>query len=135
MLQADAYGGYNDLYREGREPGPVISALCWSHARRKFFELADIADAVRKGKPAHAISPIALKAVERMDAIFAIERDINGLTGEARNDRHRPPRRHAPARELDRSSHRRTRRSATCQPERNRRDLSKSDLLKKDHMR
>ena len=86
ILQADAYGGYNDLYREGREPSPVISALCWSHARRKFFELADIADAVRMGKPVHAISPIALKAVERMDALFAIERDINGLPAEARRD-------------------------------------------------
>ena len=83
MLQADAYGGYNDLYREDREPGPLISALCWSHALRKFFELADIADAVRKGKPAHAILPIALKAVERMDEVLAIERDINGLTAEA----------------------------------------------------
>ena len=86
VLQADAYGGYNDLYRAGREPRPVISALCWSHARRKFFELADIAGAVRKGKPAHAISPIALKAVERMDALFAVERDINGLTAEARRE-------------------------------------------------
>ena len=86
VLQADAYGGYNDLYRQGRLPGPVVSALCWSHARRKFFELADIAGNVRKGKPAHAISPIALKAVERMDAIFAIERDINGLSAEERMD-------------------------------------------------
>ncbi|WP_150120557.1 IS66 family transposase, partial [Sulfitobacter sp. HI0027] len=33
----DAYGGYNDLYREDRDEGPVTSALCWSHARRKFF--------------------------------------------------------------------------------------------------
>ena len=82
----DPGGGYNDLYREGREPGPVTSALCWSHARRKFFELADIAGAVRKGKPAHAISPVALKAVERMDALFAIERDLNGLTADTRRD-------------------------------------------------
>jgi transposase len=86
ILQADAYGGYNDLYREGREPAPVTGALCWSHARRKFFELADIADAVRKGKPAHAISPVALKTVERMDALFAIERGINGLTADQRRD-------------------------------------------------
>ena len=50
VLQADAYGGYNDLYRGGRGPGPVLSALCWSHARRKFFELADI-----KEKPAQHI--------------------------------------------------------------------------------
>jgi len=40
----------------------VTSALCWSHARRKFFELADIAGNVRKGKPAHKISPVALEA-------------------------------------------------------------------------
>ena len=86
ILQADAYGGYNDLYREGREPAPVTGALCWSHARRKVFELADIADAVRKGKPAHAISPVALKTVERMDALFAIERGINGLTADQRRD-------------------------------------------------
>lgn len=86
VLQADAYGGYNDLYRAGREPAPVTSALCWSHARRKFFELADVADAVRKGKAAHAISPVALKAVERIDALFAIERDLNGLSADARRE-------------------------------------------------
>lgn len=86
VLQADAYGGYNDLYRAGREPAPVTSALCWSHARRKFFELADVADAVRKGKAADAISPVALKAVERIDALFAIERDLNGLSADARRE-------------------------------------------------
>lgn len=83
-LQADAYGGYNDLYRADRGPAPVISALCWSHARRKFFELADIAGNVRKGKPAHEISPVALEAVARIDALFDIERDINGLPVEDR---------------------------------------------------
>jgi len=85
ILQSDVYAGYNDLYRYDRDPGPVTSALCWSHARRKFFELADIAGNVRKGKPAHDISPIALEAVQRIDAIFDIERDINGLNTE---DRH-----------------------------------------------
>ncbi len=83
-LQADAYGGYNDLYRAGRSPAPVISALCWSHARRKFFELADIAGNVRKGKPAHEISPVALQAVARIDALFDIERGINGMSAEER---------------------------------------------------
>lgn len=83
-LQADAYGGYNDLYRADRDAGPVTSALCWSHARRKFFELADIAGNVRKGKPAHQISPVALEAVKRIDAIFDIEREINGLDANAR---------------------------------------------------
>ena len=84
ILQSDVYGGYNDLYLANRSPGPVRSALCWSHARRKFFELADIADNVRSGKPAHDISPIALEAVKRIDAIFDIEREINGIDTRAR---------------------------------------------------
>jgi transposase len=84
VLQADAYGGYNDLYREGRDPAPVASALCWSHARRKFFELADIAGQVRKKRPAHEISPVALEAVSRIDALFEIEREINGLSAASR---------------------------------------------------
>ena len=84
VLQADAYGGYNDLYRADRNPGAVTSALCWAHARRKFFELADIAGNVRKGKPAYQISPVALEAVKRIDAIFDIEREINGLEADAR---------------------------------------------------
>lgn len=84
ILQSDVYGGYNDLYLANRSPGPVRSALCWSHARRKFFELADIADNVRSGKPAHDISPTALEAVKRIDAIFDIEREINGIDARAR---------------------------------------------------
>ncbi|GES53783.1 transposase [Rhizobium dioscoreae] len=84
ILQADAYGGYNDLYRADRLPAAVISALCWGHARRKFFELADIAGNVRKGKPAHEISPVALEAVARIDALFEIERNINGKSAEER---------------------------------------------------
>ena len=84
ILQADAYGGYNDLYRGGRDPGPVSSALCWSHARRKFFELADIKGNLRKGKPAHDISPVALEAVTKIDAIFDIERHINSQDAASR---------------------------------------------------
>jgi len=84
VLQADAYSGYNDLYLADRSPGPARSALCWSHARRKFFELADIAGNVRKNKPAHDISPIALEAVKRIDTIFDIEREINGMHADAR---------------------------------------------------
>lgn len=84
VLQADAYGGYNDLYCAARRPAAVISALGWSHARRKFFELADIVSNVRKGKPAHEISPVALEAVARIDALFDIERGINGKSAEER---------------------------------------------------
>ena len=50
ILQADAYDGYNRLYLPDRKPGPIVEALCWSHARRKFFELADIAANARRSK-------------------------------------------------------------------------------------
>ncbi len=84
ILQADAYAGYNRLYLPDRKPGPVMKALCWSHARRKFFVLADIAASTRRGKGASPISPIALEAVKRIDVLFDIERDINGLASEQR---------------------------------------------------
>lgn len=65
----------------------MLSALCWSHARRKFFELADIKATARKGKRvAEDISPIALEAVKHIDAIFDVEREITGLSAAARRD-------------------------------------------------
>lgn len=67
ILQADAYSGFGQLYEPGRSGGPAIEAACWAHARRKFFELADL----KKG-------PIAIEAVNRIDYLFAIEREING---------------------------------------------------------
>lgn len=84
ILQADAYAGYNRLYLVDRKPGPVMEALCWSHARRKFFVLADIAANARRGKTAPPISPIAFEAVRRIDILFDIERDINGLPAQQR---------------------------------------------------
>jgi transposase len=84
ILQADAYSGYNRLYRPGRKPAPIVEALCWSHARRKFFELADIAANARRGKNAPPISQMALEAVKRIDLIFEVERDINGLDADER---------------------------------------------------
>ena len=67
LMQADAYSGYNGLYVEGRKPGAIIEAACWAHSRRKFFELAELQN-----------GPIAIEAVQRIDALFAIEREING---------------------------------------------------------
>jgi hypothetical protein len=58
--------------------------LCWAHARRQFFELADIAAHARRGNNAAAISPIALEAVRRIDALFDIERGINGQSAKER---------------------------------------------------
>jgi len=84
ILQADAYNGYNELYGPSRSPGPITSALCWAHARRQFFELADIAANARRDRNAAAISPVALEAVRRIDVLFDIERTINGLSAEER---------------------------------------------------
>jgi transposase len=81
ILQADAYGGYSELYAIGREPAPILEAGCFAHARRKFFELADVEAAARRrsrGERASHIYPIALEAVQRIDALFDIERAING---------------------------------------------------------
>jgi len=84
ILQADAYSGYNCLYDPSRVPDPVTPAMCWAHARRKFFELADIAGNARRGPKAPVISPVALEAVRRIDALFEIERAINGESAAAR---------------------------------------------------
>jgi transposase len=83
LMQADAYAGFNKLYEASRPGGPIIEASCWAHARRKFFDLARISK-----------SPIAIEAIERIDALFAIERDINGKPPtervRVRNERSRP---------------------------------------------
>jgi transposase len=73
LLQADAYGGFNRLYEPSRKAGPILEAACWAHARRKLYELA-----------ATSKAPIAAEAVRRIDRLFAVERDIAGLSAEAR---------------------------------------------------
>jgi transposase len=70
-----------------RKPGPIVAAGCWAHARRPFFVLADIAANARRkaqGKTTAVISPLALEAVRRIDALFDIERSINGQSTERR---------------------------------------------------
>src|SRR4051812_1319829 len=84
---ADPGGGYNKLYEADRQPGPIVEATCWAHARRPFFVLADlVANARRKaqGKPASVISPLALEAVRRIDALFETEHASNGRSSERR---------------------------------------------------
>jgi transposase len=87
VLQADAYGGYKELYATDRKPGPILEAACWAHARRPFFALADIEASARRkaeGRTPAPISPLALEAVRRIDRLFEIERDINGRSAEER---------------------------------------------------
>jgi transposase len=70
ILHADAFAGFGDLYCE---PAALTQALCWAHGRRNFFKLARLAKA-----------PLAIEAVRRIDAIFDLERTINGLPPEER---------------------------------------------------
>src|ERR1700720_3660238 len=87
IFQADAFGGYNKLYEADRKPGQIVEAACWVHARRPFFQMADLAATARRraqGKTLAVISPVALEAVRRIDALFEIERSINGQSAERR---------------------------------------------------
>jgi transposase len=74
LMQADAYAGFGALYEAGRQPGPIVEAVCWAHARRKLFDLARLNKA-----------PIAIEAVRRIDALFATEREINGKSTQERH--------------------------------------------------
>jgi transposase len=62
-LQADAFPGFNRLY----EPGGITEIACWAHVRRKFHDLYE----------AHQ-SPIAKEALERIGALYRIEKQIRG---------------------------------------------------------
>ena len=85
ILQSDCYNGFEPISVAEQKAVPITFAFCHAHARRKFFELADIEkrarDRKRNGRP---ISPIALEAVKQFDALFEIERQINGLSAAER---------------------------------------------------
>jgi transposase len=79
ILQVDGYGGYRVL----AERGDVQLAFCWSHVRRRFYELA-----------AAGPAPIASEALERIAGLYAVEKDIRGRGADERRamrqDRSRP---------------------------------------------
>src|SRR5271163_3067149 len=78
-LQADGYAGFEQIYATGR----IQEAACWAHVRRKFYDL----------QVAHK-SPVAAEALERIAALYAIEKQIQGRPPEERreirNTRSRP---------------------------------------------
>jgi transposase len=69
VLQVDGYAGYKVL----AERNAVSLAFCWSHVRRKFYELA-------RGGPA----PIAGEALTRIGELYKIEGEIRGRSAEER---------------------------------------------------
>ncbi|HBM9101073.1 TPA: transposase, partial [Escherichia coli] len=69
VLQADAYAGFNELYRDDR----ITEAACWAHARRKIHDV-------------HVRTPSTLteEALKRIGELYAIEAEIRGMTAEQR---------------------------------------------------
>ncbi len=65
ILQADGYAGFNGLYERAQQP--LTEAACMAHLRRKFFDIQQASD-----------SPIALEALHRIRALYAIEEQIRG---------------------------------------------------------
>jgi transposase len=70
-LQADGYAGFDQIYQQGR----IQEAACWAHARRKFYDL----------QVAHK-SLVAAEALERIGALYAIEKEIHGRSPEERRE-------------------------------------------------
>jgi transposase len=73
VLQVDGYAAYDALTDGTRSGGPVTLALCWSHFRRRFYEIA-------KGGNA----PIASEALQRIGALYEIEAKIRGRPADER---------------------------------------------------
>jgi transposase len=71
-LQADAYSGYDELYRDrGRK---ITEVACWAHARRRFFE-------ARSSDLMHSMVVLAY-----IRLLYDVEREARtmGLAGEGR---------------------------------------------------
>lgn len=64
ILQVDGYGGYTALAKRQQQ---ITLAFCWSHVRRKFFDLADK-------------SPVATEVLQRIAGLYAIESEIRGTS-------------------------------------------------------
>lgn len=62
FLQADAYAGYDGLYRSG-----VTEVACWAHFRRKVFDLHE-----------RSPTPLTTDILERIAAIYAVEAEVRG---------------------------------------------------------
>lgn len=71
ILQADGYAGFHHLYEGGR----IVEAACWAHVRRKFYDIH-----VANG------SAIAAEAIERIGALYDIEREIRGKPADIRRE-------------------------------------------------
>jgi transposase len=63
VLHADGYAGFNAIF----EKGMIAEAACWAHVRRKFFDVHEASG-----------SPIAREALDRIGALYGIEKEARG---------------------------------------------------------
>ena len=74
VLQVDGYAGYNRLEKSDRQGGsPLRLAYCWSHGRREVIKAMS-----------EAGSPIGDEILQRIAALYAIEKQIRGASPEVR---------------------------------------------------
>lgn len=74
ILKADGYKGYAKLYDPGPGGSPQLrEAACWAHLRRDFHDVWTSTG-----------SAIAREALDRIGALYDIEREITGQTADVR---------------------------------------------------
>jgi transposase len=72
IVQCDGYAAYKVIAGAACDEA-ITLAFCWAHLRRKFFDIA------KDGN-----SPIASEVLERIAALYAIEKTIRGHSADAR---------------------------------------------------
>ena len=75
IVQCDGYAAYKQVARRGRAGNAVILAFCWSHWRRRFYEIAKAGSA-----------PIAEEALRRITVLYKIEAQIRGRSAAERRE-------------------------------------------------
>ena len=88
ILQSDAYSGYNPLSKAGasrrsRSPTPSAGRMRGAPSTSLPISKPPPANAAR-ARPTSSCPPVAIEAVKRIDAIFDIERAINGKSADER---------------------------------------------------
>jgi transposase len=74
-LHADAYAGYNNVYKSAKNPeATAFESACWSHTRRKFYEVT----------VAIPNAGIAAEALDKIGELYKIEEEIRGSTAAKR---------------------------------------------------
>lgn len=72
VVQCDGYEAYKNV-ADRTDDEAITLAFCWAHLRRRFFEFTE-----------NGPAPIASEALERIAALYAIEKTIRGRSADER---------------------------------------------------